>query len=919
MPCIACTQYPPSALGTWFHRRIAPSRISRFSAALAVMLLGVGVGPGAAQTCPTNVPHLQGVWRTLPYLMPINPISATLLHTGKVLIVAGSENDANNNSPGAESYRNAVWDPTGTDASSISVQNISYDVFCSGTVALPDGRAIVIGGTSDYSFKGDNRASIFNPATQQFAQSQSMVDGRWYATATTLGDGRVATFSGLSSTGGTNNTVEIYDLTKAGTGWTSPVTAPFSPPLYPRMFVLPNGTVFYTGQGSGSPTPNAWIMDPTSSTWTMSAATTMDREYGSSVLLPLLPPNYNPVVMTFGGGNPATASTEKIDLSMASPSWTSGPNMSSGRIQMNATLLPNGKVLATGGSVNNESPAPAGKAADLYDPVTDMMSSAGSATYSRLYHSTALLLPDATVVTMGSNPGPRGQYQAAIEIYTPPYLFDSNDRIIANRPTIQGVTPAVMGYGAQFSVSYTSASPISSAVLMRPGSTTHAFDMDQRLIGLCGPAPQPACSGSSGTLTLTSPPNGNTAPPGYYMLFLLDSSGVPSVAKFIQLTPYSTPAPSGVISSPTSDATLTGPGSVSFGTSTTAAAYSWVFPGGSPATSTAQNPGNIMFNTPGTYTPSLTVLDSSGNSDPSPPTRTIWALSASPDFAITVSPSSSSVTPGQSATFTVNTQALSGFSGGVSLSVSSENGFPSGVSSGGFSPATITGAGSTTLTMNTTSSAVPYALSLTITGVSGSITHTASTTLLVNLAAPTGLSVTSVGSGQVSLSWPAVTGATGYHVKRALVSGGPYIGVACSTSTTYTDTGLSNGTTYYYVVSADYTAGPDAGGESPDSTQASATPTGVVNPPAAPVLTASTGNPKASVSLKWTQTAGVTQDHIYRRIAGSSSSTLTATISATTTYLDNKLTSGTTYCYVVTAVNSGGESPPSNESCAKAK
>jgi fibronectin type 3 domain-containing protein len=156
-------------------------------------------------------------------------------------------------------------------------------------------------------------------------------------------------------------------------------------------------------------------------------------------------------------------------------------------------------------------------------------------------------------------------------------------------------------------------------------------------------------------------------------------------------------------------------------------------------------------------------------------------------------------------------------------------------------------------------------------------------------------------------------------VKRALVSGGPYIGVACSTSTTYTDTGLSNGTTYYYVVSADYTAGPDSGGESPDSTQASATPTGSL-PPAAPVLTASTGNPKASVSLNWTQTAGVTQDNIYRRIAtGSYSSTPTAQVSATTKYLDNKLSSGTTYCYVVIAVNSGGESPRSNESCAKAK
>jgi hypothetical protein len=209
--------------------------------------------------------------------------------------------------------------------------------------------------------------------------------------------------------------------------------------------------------------------------------------------------------------------------------------MSSGRIQMNAVILPNGKVLAEGGSVNNESPSPQGKQADLYDPVTNSFSSAGTASYSRLYHSTALLLPDATVMSMGSNPPPRGNYEPAIEIYTPPYLFDANDHVITNRPSItgisvQGVSTNVIGYNTSFSVSYTSASPISSAVLIRLGSSSHAFDMDQRLIGLCGPAPQPSCSGS-GTISLTTPPNGNTAPPGYYMLFLLDSTGVPSVAK----------------------------------------------------------------------------------------------------------------------------------------------------------------------------------------------------------------------------------------------------------------------------------------------------------------------------------------------------------------------------------------------------
>src|SRR5579883_1474837 len=127
-----------------------------------------------SQSCPTNIPHVQGTWRTLPYLMPINPISTTLLHTGKVLIVSGSENDAYNNSTGAESYRNAIWDPAGTGPGSVTVQNINYDVFCSGTAILPDGRPLVVGGTTTYAFTGDSRASIFDPATLQFLQTPSM-------------------------------------------------------------------------------------------------------------------------------------------------------------------------------------------------------------------------------------------------------------------------------------------------------------------------------------------------------------------------------------------------------------------------------------------------------------------------------------------------------------------------------------------------------------------------------------------------------------------------------------------------------------------------------------------------------------------------------------------------------------------------
>src|SRR5262249_40541747 len=154
--------------------------------------------------------------------------------------------------------------------------------------------------------------------------------------------------------------------------------------------------------------------NPSTGQWTISAPITQDRTYGSTVILPLLPPGYTPRVMNFGGGNPATKTTEIIDLSVPSPSWTPGPSMSTGRIQMNAVIVPNGTVLAMDGSVNNEAPDGPGKSADLYDPVTNTFTSAGTAAYSRLYHSTALLLPDATVMSMGSNPGNRGSYQPAI-------------------------------------------------------------------------------------------------------------------------------------------------------------------------------------------------------------------------------------------------------------------------------------------------------------------------------------------------------------------------------------------------------------------------------------------------------------------------------------------------------------------------
>ena len=182
-------------------------------------------------------------------------------------------------------------------------------------------------------------------------------------------------------------------------------------------------------------------------------------------------------------------------------------------------------MLALGGSLNDEDPSTASYNADLYDPATNTFSSAGQNAYPRLYHSVSLLLYDGTVLFMGGNPE-RGSYEDHIEIYQPAYLFNPNGTL-ATRPTITSA-PSSISYGASFTVQTPNASSIASVVLMKDGAVTHAFDMDQRMVGL-------SFTAGSGSLTVTAPPNGNIAPPGYYMLFLLNSSGVPSLAKFIHM------------------------------------------------------------------------------------------------------------------------------------------------------------------------------------------------------------------------------------------------------------------------------------------------------------------------------------------------------------------------------------------------
>src|SRR5438270_3686309 len=153
--------------------------------------------------------NIQGQWQTLPTSMPINPVHAALMHTGKVLIVSGSGNVPTNTN-----YQAGVWDPV---SDTVTTQSISWDMFCNGMVILPDGRPFVMGGTLAYDpFHGSPKTSAYDPSSGQFTDMESMAHGRWYPTATTLADGRVMVFSGLNENGPTNTAVEIYTV---GSGW----------------------------------------------------------------------------------------------------------------------------------------------------------------------------------------------------------------------------------------------------------------------------------------------------------------------------------------------------------------------------------------------------------------------------------------------------------------------------------------------------------------------------------------------------------------------------------------------------------------------------------------------------------------------------------------------------------------------------
>jgi len=688
------------------------------------LIIALGMYPATAQS------NVQGQWSTETNLMPINPIHVALLPNGKLLVVAGSGNcpPTQSGCPSGPPYNQAngsgalLWDPA--TESYTQWFSVSWDMFCNAMVVLPDGRVLVNGGTIQYDpFHGAPNNSIFDPATNTFTDIANNAHGRWYPTLLTLGDGRVMTFSGSSETGPTNHTVEFYDPVN---GWSPEYSSSWYPDLYPRLHLLPSGKVLYSGAQTGSR-----LFDPSTQTWGSVFALTnygYSRTYGSSVLLPLTPANsYGPKIMILGGHNPATNTTEIIDMRTSPPKWVSGPNMSQGRIEMNAVLLPDGKVLAVGGSVNDEDSTTSSYNADLYDPVTNTFSSAGRNAYPRLYHSVALLLPDATVWLAGGNPS-RGSYTQQIEIYRPPYLFNP-DGSAAARPAIAGAPSSVV-YGEAFTVSTPDAADISSVVLVRNPAVTHAFNMDEREVEL-------SYTVGSGSLTVTAPPSGDIAPPGYYMLFILNGSHVPSIAKFLRITNATQTAPAdfSLSATPGSQGVVPGTGttySVSITPLNGFAGPVSLAVTGLPSGATGSfNPNSIQAS--GSSTLSINILGSTpAGSYPLNITGSSGTLTHSTtvslnvaDFSLSVVPTSQTLKRGSSTSYTITVTTNGGFSSPVTFSIV---GLPKRTNAT-FVPTSVTGSGTSKLTISANRSAPVGTYTLTITGTGTGLTRSNPVTL----------------------------------------------------------------------------------------------------------------------------------------------------------------------------------------------
>lgn len=433
-----------------------------------------------------QAPSGPGSWQVSSSTCPINPVHAALLRTGKVLFIAGSGNDPNDVSEPrgsavwTPSNGSFVRPLTPTNAAGEPL-----DLFCVGHSFRSSGKLMCAGGTLQYDpFFGLDASFFFDPSNNTWSLESLMNSGRWYPTCLTLGSGKILALSGLSAQGPIDAYPEIYSGT-TGT-WTafSQATSPFAP--YAHLFLLSSGKIFYSGAhfGSNNGVLPRILTLPGSFTQAIDeqpVSGLQALDFGEQAASVLLPPAQDQKVMIIGGGkvDPDRETTNRvnvIDLKASNPTYTAAPPLNNARMHHNAVILPDRTVFVCNGSSMKEEISQSTLPAEIYNPATNTWTVVATPNISgRVYHAVALLLPDGRVIATGGNPA-RGSYEGRIEIYRPAYMSQS-------RPVIQKA-PSLGPYGGTITIQTSQASSIKWVSVIRPMATTHSLDTEQRLVDL---------------------------------------------------------------------------------------------------------------------------------------------------------------------------------------------------------------------------------------------------------------------------------------------------------------------------------------------------------------------------------------------------------------------------------------------------
>ena len=478
---------------------------------------------------------------------PLVPIHAVLTPDGRVLTYG---TDRNGRQTGFYDYD--VWDPRlglGEESHLTLPNETATDLFCSAQIVLPNGNVEVYGGDEEPPGNTYNRdVNQFRPSDNALVASGPRVPGqagqmnlkRWYATATVLPNGEVLIQGGWGQ--GYDRTTtpvsviqypEVRNLDGTFRELRGAITDGVSN-YYPRNFVAADGLVF------GIADDKMYRLDPSGSGSLQMLGTFPGENRSSSSTAVMYRPGK---ILQAGGGTDgyhASADASLIDITTGTPQVSSLPPMQYRRHWGTSTVMADGRVLVSGGSEgNNMGESVLAKTAEIFDPSTNTWTTAATAQRMRLYHSVSLLLPDATVITMGGGtPGPETNLNA--EVYYPPYLFQA-DGSPASRPTISAVTTATQP-GATLSIDTPEWASIERVTLVKTGSITHSFDMDQRFIDL-------PFTRSGGKLQAVLPANPYDTPPGYYHVFVFDDAGVPSTSRIVKIgvPPVLPPPPVNVV------------------------------------------------------------------------------------------------------------------------------------------------------------------------------------------------------------------------------------------------------------------------------------------------------------------------------------------------------------------------------------